>query len=249
MTDKRVQLISCLLISFVALNLVEQAQCSGTLSTLISLARSSSSDGRSDSAASAAASTLVAAPQADLPASQWATPVRLPGAKKNKVSKLLHLMHDKTTDYIYAPKIAEVSAGATASANSEGGHSTISASAAVQTTGDGQQQQRQRDWFHMSDDEVISAACDNLPTKIICNQMVKVVLKRSREDKAKIAAAIRSKPLHVQASKVLYNALLGITVQSVESKGYDEKLDKLINLAATRTPYGFAAVKTLDMVM
>lgn len=262
-------------------------ECNSSLSglmSLASLARSASKSSHTQAAAGASATATSDAgyfpsmnpshqffqtahhPLAnDLPPGQWSPP-RLARAKSNKVSKLLHLVHDKAADYVYAPKqgaAAVATAGGASSAiarahadHGDGHVSAISSSAATSSTinrgspdGPTVNAIDTHDWFSMTDDQVIAAACDNTSSKMICNQAVKKAMKGTPENRSHIAELIRNKPAHAQASKILYHALFGLTVNEVEAKNYDEKLDKVINLAATKSPYGFAAVKALDYAL
>lgn len=181
-------------------------------------------------------------------------PVRLQRAKANKVSKLLHMVHEASGKYVYQDaSSAEAVKSAEHKSKQDEANSPASQTTARQL---GEQQDeitgpnKEPNWAALDDQQVLSSACQKDRPRLVCQMVVTYLLhaRRLRPERARIAAAIRAKPAGVRASKVMFHSLFALTVDKLEAGNYDEKLNTLVDLVATKSPYGFAAIKAIDML-
>jgi len=233
----RGELIVFLIIGFLA----SQAICEGHLSKVLSRFRLKKEE--QGSAASKTELLHDPSPQ-DVPQEEGPPPIRLAKAKSNKVSKLLHFIHDRATDAVYGSHVGKQNAS-----NSSPNETKVVKMATPLEARADEPNEIVSTASDLPDEQVIESTCDDIEKKTICKHAVKQALKKSPEQRAKIAAALRHRPADVLPSKVLYHSLLGNAVESVESKGIDEALDTVINLAATKNPYGFVVVNAIDMAI
>lgn len=138
-------------------------------------------------------------------------------SKSNKVSSLLHYFHGLSNDTVYDPKQVE----------------------------NVQEILKQPDFKRMSDEEVLKYLCSEKWTGV-CEKTVRLAIEKKPHHVADIVQAIRNKPAYVNANKLLWHKLFEKAITKVEDNNYDEKLNTVINTAATKNPYLFAASKIID---
>ena len=161
----------------------------------------------------------------------------LPPAKRNKVSKLLHFAYEKSHESVYEATALRSSSDSSSDRETSDEENSI-----------GGCSEESRKWENKSDDEILRAACQEEGT-IICKVVLKLAMQLEPDERTELANSIRKKPGHVNAARLLYHKLLERTIQRVESKGYDEKLDKMIDLLAATNPYALIATKVVKMAL
>lgn len=152
-------------------------------------------------------------------------------SKSNKVSKVLHFLHHKSQDAVYLPDEMDAQEGK----DGETKHFKLERSGS-------------KKWEGKSDDEVVEHICDDKPTRS-CTYGLKLAKKASPEARARLARAFRKKPDHVNATHLLFHILFENGIKMMEEKKYDEKLDKMIDLAIAKNPYALAASKAVNMAL
>lgn len=140
----------------------------------------------------------------------------------NKISELLHFIHRKSNDATFKK--------------------------ADQTNPtDKQADTTEPDYSRMSDQEILDSFCNGRSFANLCERVIRSALRRNPQDVAKITQAIREKPAHVDAKKLLALKLLETGIVKAEAKGYDKALDRVINIVAHRNPYAYGVVKSIDL--
>lgn len=150
----------------------------------------------------------------------------------NKVSDLLHFIHRKSRD-----SLLKKPDPAKRSRSSETGEQGKEAE-----SGD-----EEPDYDKMSDQEILNSFCDGRTLEKLCRKATLAAERHKPDEMAKIAQAVREKPDNVDAKKLIGHKLLEYGIMKVEAKGYDKTLDSAINLVATKNPYAFGALKTIEL--
>ena len=101
----------------------------------------------------------------------------------------------------------------------------------------------------MDDEQVIIKSLCPVYQLALCEKAVRKAMLMKPKSMKELAATIRKKPDHVSASQLTALVFLTKFIKKVEENGYDDKLDKAINIAASKSPYSFVANTALNKIM
>lgn len=138
-------------------------------------------------------------------------------SKPNKVSKLLHFMHDQSENIVFGDK----------------------------SEGAGLEDVENSEYDNMSDEEILMSLCSDRILSP-CRGIVRSILKRSPKTVEEIVHSIKTKPHEVNAKKLLWHKLLESSIKKIEDNRYDEVADMALNIALKRNPYVYVASKVAD---
>lgn len=163
---------------------------------------------------------------ANLPPHQVVDGASLVKGKPNKVSALLQYFHRKSKESVY-------------------GQNTDSARQAIKSSPDIPSEELTDYYSGKTDEEILLSLCPKWVGSS-CEKIMKKAIQKRPAEVAEIILAVRTKPDYVQSNRLVWHKLYEIAVRKIEEKGYDEKLNMVIDTAATKNPYLFAASKILD---
>lgn len=143
-------------------------------------------------------------------------------SKPNKVSSLLHYLHNMSNKAVYDPKQAE--------------NVDLIAKKATE----------QPDYRMMTDEQVLKSLCSERLTSV-CEKAIRGAQRREPAHLADIVQAIRNKPQYVSANKLLWHKLFEKAITKAEEKNYDEKLNFALNAAVATNP-SLRGLRGLSMV-
>lgn len=139
-------------------------------------------------------------------------------SRANKVSKLMHYVHGKARQSLLSAKETnQVAKNSVANMPLEG----------------------------RTPKEILTHICDANPNTW-CKIVLKASLQLDEEDQGKIVQVLKRLPLDVEADRVLYVALLGVTIKEIHSAQLDQGLNIAWDLVVKRNPYMYGATKAID---
>lgn len=139
----------------------------------------------------------------------------------NKVSKLLHLAHQKANEQFLT--------------STDGKKVAKNSVTKIKFRG-------------KTDREILEQLCDRNPTTV-CKATLKAALNLSDENIAKIVEFLRKLPPDVEADRVLYVALFGVTVKTIHTAQLDKSLNMAWDLVMSRNLYIYGMSKVFDMTL
>lgn len=143
---------------------------------------------------------------------------RLNPTKGNKISTLLHFLHSRSKESVLASK---------------------------ETASDDLIEER-RKYENKTDREILVSFCPYYGATL-CKKAIDYNLQTRPGDLAEIANSIRNKPPRISGKKLVYHKILETIIRKTEQKGYDEKLNKLVDFAVDKNPYLNPASKGIDL--
>lgn len=139
-------------------------------------------------------------------------------SRANKVSKLMHYVHGKARKSLLSAKEPnQVAKNSVANMALEG----------------------------KTDEEILTHICD-ANSSTWCKAVLQATLQLDEQNQKKIVDVLKKLPPDVEAERVLYVALLGLTIKEIHSAQIDQGLNIAWDLVVKRNPYMYGATRAID---
>lgn len=223
---RKITIFSLVILVSLCLGSLQENEAASIRKTLSSLnswrsSSSSSSSSSSPSSSSSLSSVSVSSYESDEESSHSVHEVAASFAgesRANKVSKLMHYVHGKARRSLLSGKEAnQIAKNSVANMVFEG----------------------------KTNKEILARFCDANPNNW-CKAVLQAALQLDERNQKKIVDVLRKLPPDVEADRVLYVALLGVTIKEIHSAQIDEGLNIAWDLAVKRNPYMYGATKAID---
>lgn len=109
--------------------------------------------------------------------------------------------------------------------------------------------EEQQNYDGMDSEKLLVTSLCPVSQQALCEKAIHKAMLSRPQTMEDFAETIRRKPGHVSAGRLAALKLFAKMIAKVESKGYDDKLDKAINVAAARNPYAFAVNTAINKMV